>query len=171
MPYRIVIEILFSAPLRIRFFFVFLNTTGDNRIIPRFGKGRRTIKTTYTLHVHVRTKGGEDERSAPSLHGLLISNFTDNGQGASFFYANTLVERRTRVGVWGTGRVDFARLPGPNALFSPFLLLFLSFFSLPFSSFALHIAGRIWFSSHIRIGNRRQLRRGWFYGVFGAKRT
>lgn len=57
----------------------------------------------------------KEEHSAPSLHGLLIPNSTDNGRGAPlflsislslslffssfFFYADTLVERRTRVGV------------------------------------------------------------------------
>lgn len=61
----------------------------------------------------------------------MIPNFTDNGRGAFFFYADTLVERRTHVGVWGTERVDFARPPGPNALFflSPFRFSFLLFFA------------------------------------------
>lgn len=124
-----------ALPYSLFSLFFFLNTAGDNRIIPRFGKGRRTIKTTrVSCTCTCERKGGKSfergERSAPSLHGLLISNFTDNGWGASFFfYADTLVERWTRVGVWGTGRVDFARPPGPNArFFSPFLLFFLSFF-------------------------------------------
>jgi len=48
-----------------------------------------------------------------------------------FFYADTLVERRTRVGVRGTGRVDFVRPAGPNALFFSFSLVFPFLFFAP----------------------------------------
>lgn len=94
----------------------------------------------------------ERKRSAPSLHGLLIPNFTDNGRGASFFFFFTpihLLNVERALGLEGQSGVDFARPPGPNAhFFFPSLPLF----SLPFSSFALHVAGRIWFLSHIRVG-------------------
>lgn len=46
------------------------------------------------LHAYLRVHGRPEsravrergERSAPSLHGLLIPNFTDNGRGASSFF-------------------------------------------------------------------------------------
>lgn len=84
---------------------------------------------TYTCAARARLWKPEEDRSvykrrtfltlrtAPSLHGLLIPNFADNGRELRlffsfflffFFYADTLVERRT-PGVWGTlARVDFA---------------------------------------------------------------
>lgn len=120
-----------ARPSAFAFSLFSLNTAGDNRIIPRFGKGRRTIKTTYTLHVHVRTKGGEDERSAPSLHGLLISNFTDNGQGASFFFTPIhLLNAERALGFGGQvgwilrARRDLTRF---FLLFSCFSFLFFHF--------------------------------------------
>lgn len=64
---------------------------------------------TYThLHVYEVEGGGsfavrERNAQAPSLHGLLIPNFTDNGQGASlsfFLLRYTCWTSNARVEVW-----------------------------------------------------------------------
>lgn len=67
--------------------------------------------------------------------------------------------------------MDFARPPGPNALF--FLLFSHFFFSLPFSPLSVspHRGENMVLVLHSRIGKRRQLQRDRVYGVFGAKRT
>lgn len=133
---------------------------------------------TYTRSIHTRARAQwrgrrrivRERNSAPSLHGLLIPNFTDNGRGASFFFFTPihLLSAERVLEFEGEGNrsgVGFARPPGPNAL--SFFFFFFRFFTPVFSSFARRGGGwenwerrGIWFSSHIRIENRRQPRRG-----------
>lgn len=155
----------------------FLNTTGDNRIIPHSGKGRCTIKSLPT-RICTCTCDGRQSRSVEREKNARPHPFMDYWfpispimVGAhSFFTPIHLLNAKRMLEFGGQdGWILHARRDLTR--FFSFSPIFPFFFLLPFSSFALHIAGRIWFSSHIRIGNRRQLRRGWFYGVFGAKRT